>query len=453
MLMTPAALTVCTNAIALARLQRDGRAWAVVAIPVALEVDPLARFAALPAAGRTLLWQDREWLLAQGEAFTAVADGPGRTAHLSRDLSALEARCVVVVEGDPAKAPALPAVLVASAFEERPPGPSHWGAHLHGARLWLPQRLDWRRADGSGWTIRAVAVTSSDEPADAATRLLAPPAEAGNEPSPPWPGLRNDYVDQVDDAVVLLRDGAMRKVVLARAVDEPLAPDYSEGSLLARLHALGGGTLYAHDVAGALFCGSTPEVLFAAQGDQVETMALAGSTPRGPDAAGDARQVDTLMQCTKQRKEHGLVVEHLVAGLRPRCVPFAVPDAPHPRLLERIIHLETRLAARLTRSDYLELLGALQPTPAVCGLPVATAAHYLARHERLHRGLYAGTLGWLTPDACRFIVPLRGGLIDRTRGRARLFAGAGLVETSVADEEFAETELKLSVMRQALADT
>lgn len=450
MLMTSSALAACTNAIALARLQRDGRAWAVVAVPATLEADPLARFAALPATARTLLWQEGEWLLAQGEAFAAVADGPGRAAHLSRDLSALEARCAVVVEGDPARAPALPAVLVASAFEERPPGPSHWGAHLHGARLWLPQRLDWRRGDGDGWTIRALAVTAEDEPAAAAGRLLAPHATAADEPSPPWPGLRNDYTEQVEDAVVLLRDGAMRKVVLARAVDEPLAPDYRENALLARLHALGGGTLYAHDVAGALFCGSTPEVLFAAQGERVETMALAGSTPRGPDAAGDARQVDTLMQCTKQRKEHGLVVEHLVAGLRPRCLPFTVPDAPHPRLLERIIHLETRLAARLMRNDYLELLGALQPTPAVCGLPVATAAHYLARHERLHRGLYAGTLGWLTPDACRFIVPLRGGLIDRTRGRARLFAGAGLVETSVADEEFAETELKLSVMRQAL---
>jgi isochorismate synthase len=324
---------------------------------------------------------------------------------------------------------------------------------LNGARLWLPQRLDWRPADGRGWTIHAIAVTGSDEPAAAAVRLLAPPAPLASEPSPPWPGLRNDYIDQVDDAVVLLRDGAMRKVVLARAVDEPLSPNFSESVLLTRLHALGGGTLYAHDVAGSLFCGSTPEVLFSAHGDAVDTMALAGSTPRGPDAIGDTRQVDTLMQCTKQRKEHGLVVEHLVAGLRPRCAPFTVPDAPHPRLLERIIHLETRLAARLTRSDYLELLGALQPTPAVCGLPVATAAHYLARHERLHRGLYAGTLGWLTPDACRFVVPLRGGLIDRARGRARLFAGAGLVETSVAAEEFAETELKLSVMRQALTAT
>jgi isochorismate synthase len=250
--------------------------------------------------------------------------------------------------------------------------------------------------------------------------------------------------------VVLLRDGAMRKVVLARATDEQLPQDFNEAALLRHLHTLGGGMLYAHDVAGALFCGSTPEVLFAARGAEVETMALAGSTPRGADAAGDTRQVEALMQCTKQRKEHGLVVEHLVAGLRPRCAPFTVPDAPHPRLLERIIHLETRLTARLARTDYLELLGALQPTPAVCGLPVATAAHYLARHERLHRGLYAGALGWLTPDACRVVVPLRGGLIDRANNRARLFAGAGLVETSVAAEEFAETELKLSVMRQAL---
>lgn len=450
MIQPQGALTACRDALALARLQRDGRAWAVFAEPAALEADPLACFAALPAVGRTLLWQDREWLLAQGEAFTAVADGPGRAAHLSRDLAALETRCTVVVDGDRTTAPALPVVLVASAFEERSPGPSHWGAQLHGARLWLPRRLDWRRADGTGWTIRALAVTVADDAAVAADRLLAAETTPADEPSPPWPGLRDDYVDQVDDAVVLLRDGALRKVVLARAVDEPLPTGFSEPALLTRLHALGGGTLYAHDVAGSLFCGSTPEVLFAARGHEVETMALAGSTPRGPDAAGDKRQVDALMQCTKQRKEHGLVVEHLVAGLRPRCAPFTVPDAPHPRLLERIIHLETRLNAQLARSDYLELLGALQPTPAVCGLPVMTAAHYLARHERLHRGLYAGTLGWMTPDACRFVVPLRGGLIDQARGRARLFAGAGLVETSVASEEFTETELKLSVMRQAL---
>ncbi len=175
-------------------------------------------------------------------------------------------------------------------------------------------------------------------------------------------------------------------------------------------------------------------------------MALAGTSPGGGDAA---ERAEALMSCTKERKEHGVVVEHLVSVLRPRCAPFTVPPAPHVRHLGRLLHLETLVAAQLRQADYLELLAALHPTPAVCGLPTATAVHYIARHERLQRGLYAGAIGWLTPERCRFIVPLRGGIL---RGaRARLFAGAGIIETSQAAEEVAETELKFQIMRQAVA--
>jgi salicylate biosynthesis isochorismate synthase len=192
-------------------------------------------------------------------------------------------------------------------------------------------------------------------------------------------------------------------------------------------------------------------MLFQAEGRRVTTMALAGTTRRGLHADEDAALVAALVAGTKERKEHGLVVEHLVAVLRERAAPFTVPLAPHPRLLDRIIHLETVISAELTRVDYLELLDALHPTPAVCGLPTTTATHYIARREKLHRGLYAGALGWIAPDSARIIVPLRGGIIRQDLGLARLFAGAGIIETSVPAMEFSETELKLSVMRQVLS--
>jgi len=115
-----------------------------------------------------------------------------------------------------------------------------------------------------------------------------------------------------------------------------------------------------------------------------------------------------------------------------------------------LIHLESVITADLSRTDYLELLDALHPTPATCGLPSTTATHYIARREKLHRGLYAGAIGWLTPTAARVVVPLRGGIIRTDLGLARLFAGAGIIETSMPDQEFAETELKFSVMRQVL---
>jgi salicylate biosynthesis isochorismate synthase len=441
-----------TDALALARLQRDGRAYAVIAWPWPLPADPSTTFAAAEGRGRTLLWSGDEWQLAIGNAHTVSTDGPGRGTHLAQELARLETRTVARIHGDAAGAPSLPACLTAFTFEERPPAASHWGAHLPGARLWLPRRLLWRRADGSGWTVAAVPVSTGETVEDLAARLLADPVILPLVAPCSWPKLIGDYREEVEDAVALIRDGALRKVVLARAVDHPLPTGLSVDRIIARLRALGDrATLYAHDLPGAgIFCGITPEVLFQADGTQVTTMALAGTTRRGRNDEEDAGLVKDLVAGTKERKEHGVVVEHLVAVLRERASPFLVPSSPHPRLLERVIHLESVITANLARTDYLELLDALHPTPATCGLPTATATHYIARREKLHRGLYAGAMGWITPAAARVIVPLRGGVIRTDLGQARLFAGAGIIETSVPEQEFAETELKFSVMRQVL---
>ncbi len=448
------ARAVCADAAALARLQRDGRAYAVLAWPCELPASPLDAFTAAEGRRRTLLWRESEWMLAIGDAAAVASDGPGRSTHLATAQARLESRTVIRSVG--AQAPALPCLLASYAFEERAPGPSHWGQGLSGARLWLPRRLSWRTASGQGWTIAARALTAADHDASRiAERLIAEPPAISPAPVVPWPKLRSDYLEQVEDAVSLLRDGALRKVVLARAVDQELRQGLDPAGVLRRLAQLPGqdATVYAVDNDdGLLFVGASPELLFEAENNRISAMALAGSSARGATPEEDEELLRALMDSTKQRKEHGVVVEHLVATLLPRCHPFRVPPGPHARRLATIMHLETDLDAELRQQDYLELLGALQPTPAVCGLPTATAAHYIQRHERLHRGLYTGALGWTTPRSCRFIVPLRGAVVrqDGRIARARLFAGAGIIETSDPTTEYDETELKLQVMRSVL---
>ncbi|MBA3710406.1 MAG: isochorismate synthase, partial [Planctomycetes bacterium] len=428
--------------------------------PAQLDVDPFAAFAAARGRRRTLLWTEGEWMLGVGDAAAVASDGPGRTAHLTAAAARLDCRCAIAVEGgSPSIAPDLPVLFTALSFEDQAPGPSHWGNGLSGARMWLPRRLYWRRADGSSWIVAALGLTGGDQsPGRLAERLIAEPTPVVAGMPALWPTLKDDYQDQVEDVVALIRDGAMRKVVLARAIDVTLPAEVDETFVLRKLHGQGtiDTTVYAHDIDdGSLFVGASPELLFSAEGNRIAAMALAGSSPRAEDPREDQRLIEALMASTKERKEHGVVVEHLVSILRPRCHPFAIPPAPHPRLLNRLLHLETLLQADLRQPDYLELLQALHPTPAVCGLPTPTAAHYIARHEHLHRGLYTGALGWTTPHSCRFIVPLRGAIVrgpgdGRTTGIARLFAGAGIVETSDPAAEFAETELKLEIMRSAL---
>lgn len=394
-----------------------------------LPADPSDLFAAATAP-RLLLWDDDGWWLAEGVAVEATADGPGRYSWLGQWAAVVRSHL-----GSDA-----PPVLVAAAFGEQDLSGTAWGAHLSAARAWLPRRL--RR-----WTPGISREWRCDEGA-----TDVPARSVFN--TPVWPPIPADdathYTDLVEDAVGLIRDGALKKVVLAHAVDEALPVPVDEASLIRRLRRPG-CCAYAADLDdGGLFLGTTPELLFSAEGNRLSTMALAGTCAVGTDDADTQTRIARLLASTKERKEHGLVLEHLVAVLRPRAAPFAVPPQPTPRRIGGLVHLESRLEVDLRRRDWFDLLAALHPTPAVCGLPAATAAHWLARREGLARGLYSGVLAWLGPDSARAWVPLRGGIISNDRSRARLFAGAGIIETSEPQRELAETELKLAVMRGIL---
>jgi isochorismate synthase EntC len=97
----------------------------------------------------------------------------------------------------------------------------------------------------------------------------------------------------------------------------------------------------------------------------------------------------------------------------------------------------------------LDLVDALHPTPAVGGVPTASALDWIATHEPAPRGWYAGPVGWF--DAAgdgEFAVALRSGLL--VGNRAYVYAGAGIVAESDADAEYAETDLKQRALLGAL---
>jgi isochorismate synthase len=282
--------------------------------------------------------------------------------------------------------------------------------------------------------------------------LLAEPPLV--EPLAPaaWKNLHaGDYRDLVRAAIAQIELGGLRKIVCARAVDHDLPGAPDTAACLAHLHRHADERtyVYARDLDdGGICIGATPELLFHANGSELTVLSLAGSRPRGKDAASDAHYAAELLGSTKERKEHQLVIEHLARQLRARADAVHIPSTPTVRQLARMQHLETVLHCRIGDLDPFDLLTALAPTPAVAGLPQSSAVEWLRRHEGLHRGLYTGSLGLIAPGLARFVVPLRGGVLRDQR--ARLFAGAGIVETSEAEAELAETELKLRPMRQAL---
>jgi isochorismate synthase EntC len=118
--------------------------------------------------------------------------------------------------------------------------------------------------------------------------------------------------------------------------------------------------------------------------------------------------------------------------------------------LSGIQHLETAIHAELReRTDVLELLELLHPTPAVCGQPRDAAYGFLEQEEGFARGWYGGPVGWMDTHGNGVFAPaLRCGLVERDAWH--LFAGAGIVRGSDPDREWDEIHLKLDTVVRAL---
>ena len=81
-------------------------------------------------------------------------------------------------------------------------------------------------------------------------------------------------------------------------------------------------------------------------------------------------------------------------------------------------HLATLVEGRLSHPapSVLELVAALHPTPAVAGRPLERrGGDWIAEHEGIDRGRYAGTAGWVDARRQRRLGRVRAVRRDRRR--------------------------------------
>jgi isochorismate synthase len=455
----------------LAALLERGRSRAAIEGPVLVSltepvgattpIETYARGAAL--AGDRVYWEqpaDGVALAGIGTAAELRGEGTQRFADVGRSWRALMSSALRE-RGDVAETwGAGPLLLGGFSFEPRPAGTPLWREYP-AARLTVPRFLLASTTEGR-WLTTSVLVGADDDPADSTDALLRERAHllaAGRPRRAPGDvplvvtELRDpaDWKEGVAAAAAAVRAGALEKVVLARAVrvqaDAPLDVPTALRRLRDRYPAC---YVFAVAHGDATFLGATPERLVRLDGHEVRATSLAGSIRRGASAEDDARLARTLLASAKDRVEHELVVRGLRETLAPLCEEIAAPAEPSLLSMPNVHHLATAVVARL-RDGYtlLDLLARVHPTPAVAGLPRDTALSLIAELEEMDRGWYAAPVGWVAPDGSgEFAVALRSALVERNE--ATLFAGCGIVGDSDAEEEYAESWLKLRPMLAAL---
>ena len=95
------------------------------------------------------------------------------------------------------------------------------------------------------------------------------------------------------------------------------------------------------------------------------------------------------------------------------------------------------------------LMQALFPSGSVTGAPKLRTQHIISELEPSPRGIFCGSIGYVTPhnDMC-FNVAIRSLMLDR-HGQAVLGVGSGVVVDSTSDAEYDECLLKARFVSDA----
>jgi menaquinone-specific isochorismate synthase len=258
------------------------------------------------------------------------------------------------------------------------------------------------------------------------------------------------YLTAVASARDAVREGQMEKAVIARPIavgsDQPI----DVHAVLRRLKATFGSS-HRFSIDG--FIGASPELLVEVEGDIVRSFPLAGTTRTTGDPDLDAKLAAELQASPKNQIEHRAAIEMVRDTLLPYC--SYLDWAPEPEIVKvaNVQHLGSQAEGRLSHPvpTVIELVRALQPTPAVGGYPRDAAIDLITSVEGFERGLYGGAVGWVDAHGNgRWAVSLRCAELSEDRRSARLVAGGGIVADSDPRSELSETQAKFQAMLSAI---
>jgi anthranilate synthase component I len=197
--------------------------------------------------------------------------------------------------------------------------------------------------------------------------------------------------------------------------------------------------------------GASPEPLLTVTGRRASTRPIAGTRPRGANAAEDVGIAEELLADAKERAEHVMLVDLGRNDLGRVCEygSVNVDEFMAVETYSHVMHIVSSVSGTLRPDvDPMQALRSMLPAGTLSGAPKVRAMEIIDELEPVKRGGYGGAIGYLgytgELDTCIHIRT-----VVMKDGQAHVQAGGGTVADAKPAYEFAESEAKSRAVLRA----
>ena len=202
-----------------------------------------------------------------------------------------------------------------------------------------------------------------------------------------------------------------------------------------------------------LVCAS-PERFLAKRGNRLLSQPIKGTAPHTGNAEPDRVSAENLLRSEKERSENIMIVDLVRNDLSRVAAPGSVRVDElcglyaFPKVYQLISTVSAELAENKTTADALR---AAFPPGSMTGAPKIRAMELIERYERSKRGLFSGSVGYLTPDGDFDLnVVIRSIFYNAQTGYLSFRVGGAITLLSDPEAEYEECLLKASAIAQIL---
>ena len=259
---------------------------------------------------------------------------------------------------------------------------------------------------------------------------------------------KEHFENLVQKGIDAIAKGTLKKVVLSRKeiIDLPVFDLVSIFEKLIQSYPTAFCYCWFHPKIG-LWMGATPERLLKSNNTTFHTMSLAATQKL-------QNEKDVVWE-KKEMEEQQFVTDFILNNLKDLTSEVSV-SSPYTAQAGTLAHIKTDIEGVINDNSSLkEVVSALHPTPAVCGLPKETAKDFILENEGYEREYYTGFLGELNKEGFNkgelksdLYVNLR--CMQIKDNQAHLYMGCGITKDSIPEKEWKESVNKSVTMKKIL---